>query len=276
VIFSGGKVLKRVLFTVGLIAFILIVSIWWTINLKINIFQETRWISIAAFVVGIIVGTIGARIKQSRRARTVNKPPERHTFDSIIEHWGTAIGLFIMIVSGYQIHEHGGLNAIKLHFLGLFLTLLFGSYFLADFFASRKYVELFPNIKDIVDGTIKKYILRLKPKEAGKYLSSQKSSFLVFFILGGLIFVSGVIKLIPFYTPISFRIIKIATTIHDVSAWGFVAILAIHILWVIIWPSYRPLLGSWFTGKTPQESQSQGNKLANSATEDVEINKPKI
>ena len=264
--------LKRVLFSLGLIVFIVIVSMW-TINHKINLFQETRWIFIAAFVVGIIAGTIGAGIKQSRRSRAVNKPPERHTLDSIMEHWGTAIGLFIMIVSVYQIHKHSGPNAIKLHFLGLFLTLLFGSYFLADFIASRKYAELFPNIKDIVDGTIKKYLFRVKAKETGKYLSSQKSSFLLFAILGGLIFVSGLIKLIPFYTPIPFRIIKIATTIHDVSAWGFIAMLMIHILLVIIWPAYRPLLGSWFTGKTPQEKQSQGNKLASSATEDTNQNK---
>ena len=267
--------LKRVLFSLGLIVFIVIVSILWTINLKINLFQETRWIFLAAFVVGIIAGTIGARIKQSRRSRAVNKPPERHTLDSIMEHWGTAIGLFIMIVSGYQIHEHNGPNAINLHFLGLFLTLLFGSYFLADFLVSRKYAALFPNIKDIVDGTIKKYIFRVKLKETGKYLSSQKSSFLVFAILGGLIFVSGVIKLLRFYISISYRIIKIATTIHDISAWGFVVVLVIHILLVIVWPAYRPLLGSWFTGKQPEEHQAQENKLASSVTEDAEINKPK-
>ena len=263
---------KRVLFTIGMIAFIAIVSIWWTHNLGINLFRETRWIFIATFVVGIIAGTIGARIKQSRRSRASNQPPERHTLDSIMEHWGTAVGIFILIISGYQIHEHGGPNAIKLHFLGLFWTLLFGSYFLADFIMSRKYFTLFPNIKDIVDGTIKKYLFHLKSKETGKYLSSQKSSFLVFVILGSLIFVSGVIKLLRFYISISNRITKIATTIHDVSAWGFVAILVIHILLVIVWPAYRPLLRSWLTGKTPEEQQPHGDKLPGSKMEDTDIN----
>jgi cytochrome b subunit of formate dehydrogenase len=262
-------VLKRVLFTIGMIVFIAIVSVWWTINLKSNLFQETRWIFIAAFVVGIIAGTIGARIKQLRRLKAVNQPSERHTLDSIMEHWGTAVGIFILIISGYQIHVHGGVTSIKLHYLGLFFTLLFGSYFLADYFVSRKYVSLFPNIKDIVDGTIKKYILRLKSKEAGKYLSSQKSSFLVFVILGGLIFISGVIKLLRFYISISYRITKIATTIHDVSAWGFVVILVIHILLVVSWSAYRPLLRSWFTGKTSERQQD-------SKSEDKETNKPKI
>ena len=248
-----GKVLKRVLFTIGLIVFIFIAAIWWTHNVGINFFRDTRWIFIATFLVGFIAGVIGGRIKFRFKSKDINKNATRHTLDAIMEHWGTAIGLFIMIVSGYQIHEHGGLNSIKLHFLGLFFTLLFGSYFLADFFISKKYTTLFPNIKDIVDGTIKKYLFRLKLKETGKYLSSQKSSFLLFTILGGLIFVTGVIKLLPFYTHISFSIVKIATTIHDVSAWGFVAVLVIHILLVIVWPAYRPLLGSWFTGKTPDK-----------------------
>ena len=247
--------LKRILFTAGLIVFIAASSIVWTHSLGINLFRETRWIFIAAFLVGLIAGIIGAILKQLRRSRAVNKPPERHTLDSIIEHWGTAIGLIIMIVSGYQIHEHGGLNAIKLHFLGLFLTLLFGSYFASDFIISKKYATLFPNIKDIIDGTIKKYLFRFKSKETGKYLSSQKSSFLLFTILGGLIFISGVIKLLPFYTHISFSIIKIATTIHDISAWGFVVMLVIHILLLIVRPAYRPLLGSWFNGKTPKSQQ---------------------
>ena len=170
----------------------------------------------------------------------------------MMEHWGTAIGIFILIVSGFQIHDRGGLSAIKLHFLGLFFTLLFGSYFLADFFVSKKYDTLLPNMKDIVDGTIKKYLLRLKSKETGKYLSSQKSSFLAFAILGGLIFISGVIKLIPFYGHIPFQILKIATSIHDVSALLFVLILAVHILLVIAHRANWPLLRSWFNGKTPE------------------------
>lgn len=259
---------KRVLFTIGLVIFIVIASIVWTHSLGINLFRQTRWIFIATFAIGIIFGITGAVIKRWRNSKTSKQPRARHTLDSIMEHWGTAIGLFILIVSGYQIREHGGLNAIKLHFLGLFLTLLFGSYFLADFFVSGKYTTLFPNIKDIIDGTIKKYLFRFQLKENGKYLSSQKSSFLLFTVLGGIIFVTGVIKLLPFYTHISFSIVKIATNIHDISALVFVIVLAIHIILVIGWPSYRPLFGSWFTGKTPKGHQSHETDGADSQTKD--------
>jgi hypothetical protein len=51
--------------------------------------------------------------------------------------------------------------------------------------------------------------------------------------------------------------------------------LVIHILWVIIWPAYRPLLGSWFTGKTPEARQSQRDKSASLKAEDTKINKLK-
>ena len=240
--------LKRLLFLAALIAFIIIVSILWTYNFSSTLFRAARWILIGTFIVGTAAGAIGARLKNSLRLRNVNLQLKRHTIDSMIEHWGTAIGIFMLIVSGSQIYYQGGFSAIKLHFLGLFFALLFGSYFLADFFVSKKYQTLFPDMKDIVDGTIKKHLFRLKVKENGKYLSSQKTSFLVFAIIGGLIFISGVIKLIPFYGHIPFRILKIATSIHDISALLFGLILVVHILLVIARRTNWPLLRSWFNG----------------------------
>ena len=252
--------LKRVLFITGLVVFILAISIWWSRSLgTVFTFRMTGWIFMATFITGITIGIIGAVLKLTHASKQTNGQSARHTIDSIMEHWGTGIGIFFLVVSGYQIHEGGGLNAIKLHFLGLFLTLLFGAYFLADFIVSRKYAILFPDIKDIVDGTIKKYLLRAKVKETGKYLSSQKSSFLLFVILGGLIFISGVIKLIPFYVSFPFRITKIATSIHDISAILFGVVLAIHILLVIVRRANWPLLISWFNGKNPGGHQEKHN-----------------
>jgi len=244
--------LKRVLFTAGLIVFIAIVSVLWMYNLGTIYFREIRWILIGTFVVGTIAGIIGAGLKKRFKLRNDNLRSERHSIDSIIEHWGTAIGIFMMIVSGFQIRDRARLSAVKLHFLGLFFTLLFGSYFLADFLVSKKYNTLLPGMKDIIDGTIKKYLLRLKLKETGKYLASQKSSFLAFTIIGGLIFVSGVIKIVPFYGHIPLQLLKIATSVHDVSAVLFALTLALHILLIIARRTNWSLLWSWFNGKYPE------------------------
>jgi cytochrome b subunit of formate dehydrogenase len=131
-----------------------------------------------------------------------------------------------------------------------------------------------PNVKDVIDGTIKKYLLHSKVKETGKYLSSQKSSFLLFVILGGLIFVSGVIKLIPFYVSFPFRITKIATSIHDISAIIFGVVLAVHILLVIARRANWPLLISWFNGKNPGTHQSIVNPPISPIPQDSKVKNP--
>jgi cytochrome b subunit of formate dehydrogenase len=107
-----------------------------------------------------------------------------------------------------------------------------------------------PNLKDIVDGTLKKYLFRFKFKETGKYLASQKASFLLFAIIGVIILVTGVIKLLFFYISIPFKLDEIATKVHDISALLFGIVLVVHILLAVGLHSNWPLLKSWLTGKT--------------------------
>jgi len=254
--------LKRVLLIIGMIAFIITASILWdqkfgSLYSPFQVFRDSRLIFIITSIAGATLGIAGAIIKILLSSRKTDLQPERHSIDSILEHWGTAVGIFILIVSGIQIHYHTGLPAIKLHFLGILITLLFGSYFLADFIVSRKYRTLLPDLKDIIDGTVRKYLFRFKFKETGKYMASQKASFLLFVILGTIILITGVIKLLFFYITISFSLFKTATKIHDISAYLFIGVLAVHILLVIARRTNRPLLLSWFNGKTPEGNETQ-------------------
>jgi thiosulfate reductase cytochrome b subunit len=254
--------LKRVLLIIGMIAFIITASILWdqkfgSLYSPFQVFRDSRLIFIITSIAGATLGIAGAIIKILLSSRKTDLQPERHSIDSILEHWGTAVGIFILIVSGIQIHYHTGLPAIKLHFLGILITLLFGSYFLADFIVSRKYRTLLPDLKDIIDGTVRKYLFRFKFKETGKYMASQKASFLLFVILGTIILITGVIKLLFFYITISFSLFKTATKIHDISAYLFMGVLVVHILLVIARRTNRPLLLSWFNGKTPEGNETQ-------------------
>ena len=254
--------LKRVLLIIGMIAFILTVSVLWdqkfgSLYSPFQVFRDSRLIFIIAFTAGATLGITGAIIKFLLSSRKTYRLTERHSIDSILEHWGTAVGIFILIVSGIQIHYHTGLPAIKLHFLGILITLLFGSYFLADFIVSRKYRTLLPDLQDIIDGTVRKYLFQFKFKETGKYMASQKASFLLFVILGAVILVTGVIKLLFFYITISFSLFKTATKIHDISAYVFMGVLVVHILLVIARRTNWLLLLSWFNGKTPERQETQ-------------------
>ena len=254
--------LKRIVLIIGLIAFVITASVLWNQKLgslysQFQVFRDSKWIFIIASIAGAISGIIVGLIKIIAGSGKNNRQPIRHHVDSILEHWGTAVGIFILIVSGIQIHYHAGLPAIKLHFLGIFITLLFGSYFLTDFFVSRKYTTLLPRFEDIIDGTVRKYIFRFKYKENGKYLASQKASFLLFAILGAIILITGIIKLLFFYIAISFRLFEIATKIHDISAILFGVVLIVHILLIIARRHNWPLLLSWFSGKNPVKQQNK-------------------
>jgi thiosulfate reductase cytochrome b subunit len=254
--------LKRVLLIIGMIGLIVTASVLWnqkfgSLYSPFQVFRDSRLIFIVASIAGAALGITAGIIKIVLGSRKTDRQPERHPIDSILEHWGTAVGIFILIVSGIQIHYHTGLPAIKLHFLGILITLLFGSYFLADFFVSRKYRTLLPDLKDIIDGTVRKYLFRFKFKETGKYMASQKASFLLFVILGAVILVTGVIKLLFFYITISFSLFKTATKIHDISAYLFMGVLVVHIILVIANRTNWPLLLSWFNGKTPEGQETQ-------------------
>jgi cytochrome b subunit of formate dehydrogenase len=269
--FPGGKMFKRVLSFIGLISFTLTVGFIWTHGLGTILLRVAPWAFLTALIIGTTVGIIGSRIKHIPRSEKLDKQSERHTIGSIIEHWGTAIGIFILMVSGFQIRSHSGFSATNLHFLGLFLILLFGSYFITDFFAAKKYEALLPDGNDIVNGTLKKYLFKVASKETGKYLSSQKSAFLVFVILGGQIFFSGVIKLLPFYIHVPTQILQSATILHDVSAFLFMVMLIIHVCLVVALRAHRPLLRSWFTGKHPKGHEPKPVEPVNLIPEELKI-----
>jgi len=151
---------KTVSFTVVYLT-VLALAIAWVSSFHTNLFFNISWIFLLAIIAGAIAGIFRAKVKLSN-ADQVNDPP-RHTLFSFMEHWGTGIGIIILIVSaillGFVVIPHTSHPSIfpaNLHFIGLFFTLLFGSYSLAHFLISREYRMLMPNLKDIWDGTIKK------------------------------------------------------------------------------------------------------------------------
>ena len=200
---------------------------------------------------------IRARLKLKKQAVEANEHAPRHTVGSFIEHWGTGIGIIILIASGrmlgFVFTPHPNvpptMQHVNLHYTGVFFTLIFGCYFLADFLASRGYKVLMPSLADIWQGTIKKYLLRKKWNDTGKYLSSQKSAFLVFAILGVGILVTGAIKTIYYVWQIPLQLVQNASYAHDIFALLFILMMIVHVLSTVVVPSHWHSFLSWFTGK---------------------------
>jgi len=241
--------LKKVLFAIISIIIILTLAIWYVVGYKGILFHKIPWLIAAAVVLGLAAGTIRG-IKHNIDGKRRDPQADRHTIDSFLEHWGTAAGIIILIISGFFLKVgYYEFLAKNLHFTGQIMTLFFGDYFLTHFVISQKYKYLVPGISDIIDGTLKQYLLRTVWEDKGKYLASQKSAFLLFAILGSGILVTGATKVAAYYFSVPFQLLQIVTQAHDIIAVIFVLLVLVHIIFALISHSHRRLLKSLFTGK---------------------------
>jgi len=245
--------IKKILFTV-ILAGVMAASIYGIRGLDIVLFRQVAWTLFAPLLAGIFLGILAGR-KSPADAEGSLEDNERHGIDSFLEHWGTAAGILVLVVSGFQIRIALSVFGLNLHFLGLFVTLLFGGYFAADFLASRKYHRILPAMSDIVDGTLKKYLLRSRLVETGKYLGSQKAAFLAFALVGAEIILTGAVKMAAHFWQIPYPAMQVITAAHDIFGIFFVLLFLFHVGMVISIRAHRRLLRSWFTGKASESME---------------------
>jgi cytochrome b subunit of formate dehydrogenase len=96
--------------------------------------------------------------------------------------------------------------------------------------------------------TLENYLARLKWKDTGKYLSSQKSALLAFVALGLVLIITGAVKIGAIVWQIPVKLTQVSTSMYDIIAALFVPLLVIHIILTLAVSSHRKLLISWFTG----------------------------
>jgi cytochrome b subunit of formate dehydrogenase len=248
--------LKKVIIVSTIFVILLVPAIFWMDYLNVYLFISSPWLLFIPAFLGLLFGVLKTGLKST--SGQGEELAGRHTVGSFMEHWGAAFGIIILMVSGFVLKASASLLQTNLHFLGLFVTLLFGSYFLIDFFAGSKFNTLLPDFTDIIDGTVKKYLLRSKWKDGTKYSSSQKSSFLAFLTLGIGIMVTGIVKVIGLSGNISPGLLQVSTTVHDAAAELFSVLVLLHIILALAVPSNLRLSGSWFTGKTPEKPGQAG------------------
>ena len=251
---------KKILASLVVYIIVVVLSIFLIQGAQSNLFLSSSWILLVAIVVGLITGVREGRRQGKYRSIIIDGQVQRHTIGSVMEHWGGAVGIFLLIASGRmlgfvfaQAQSGGGIYPINLHFLGLFYTLIFGCYFLGRFIVSKELREIMPGVKDVVNGTIRKYLFRFKWKDTGRYLASQKSAFLAFAVVGAVVLITGAIKVFAGIWPVSSRTLEGATHAHDIFAIVFMVLLIIHILFVIVVPAHWRLLASWFTGTMSED-----------------------
>jgi cytochrome b subunit of formate dehydrogenase len=224
------------------------------------LFDSMPWVTVVAAGVGFVLGVARAMLKGKEEISYGEVI--RHGSGSFLEHWGTALGIFTLLASGiilgFLFFPHlaktptDTVFPLNIHFIGVLVTLFGGFFFAGDYLITRKYDRLLPNIPDIFGGMIGKYFLRRKWTDEDKYLSSQKVAFLGFALFGGVILVSGAVKVAAHIWEINAGWWSFFTVLHDVFSLLFLFLIIVHVLLVLGLREW-PALKSWITGKVTEE-----------------------
>ncbi len=229
-------------------------------NSNAVLFDSMPWITVALAGAGFVLGAARAILK-GKEEISYGKAT-RHGGGSFLEHWGTALGIFTLLASGiilgFLFFPHlvdtpaDTVFPLNIHFIGVLVTLFGGSFFAGDYLLTRKFDRLIPNIPDIFGGMIGKYFLRRKWTDEDKYLSSQKVAFLGFALFGGVILISGAVKVAAHIWEIQSGWWSFFTVLHDLFSLLFLFLLIVHVLLVLGLREW-PALKSWVTGKVTEE-----------------------
>ncbi len=230
--------------------------------------RNAQWGIVASVVIGLILGVARGRLKKKNAIK--GEIVTRHGVGSFISHWATGFGIFALIYSGVMLgffimgnNKSIGfipvfaqtvtqvIPVLNVHYFAVLMTLFGGVFFVADYIATRDWMLLIPNMKDIIQGFIGKYFLRRKWEAEDKYMSSQKGAFVPFAAIGIVMLITGAIKVAGHVWTgpdgLSANTLGWATVIHDVFMVFTVLFILVHVSIVVLlkeWPAFR----SWFSG----------------------------
>ncbi len=225
--------------------------------------RTAQWGLVAAAVLGLVLGVLRGLFKKKNAIQ--GNIVTRHGVGSFISHWATAFGIFAAIYSGVMLGffiMNGKsiwflpvfaktleqvIPQLNVHYFAVLMTLFGSFFFVGDYLATRDWMMLIPNMQDVIKGFIGKYMLRRKWENEDKYLSSQKSAAVPYFLIGLVILVTGIIKVAAHVWPISADVWGWATVLHDVFMVFIILYTLVHVGLVVLlghWPAFI----SWFTG----------------------------
>jgi len=229
--------------------------------LNSSLFDNTtaNWVLVGIAVLGFVVGAARGLLK--KKSTIQGDVVIRHGVGSFISHWGTGIGIFIAIASGLIMGMYFGfwaigpfaktpgaiISPVNLHYFAVVFILFSAFFFVGDYLFGRNLKLLIPNGEDVTKGFIGKYMLRRKWTREEKYLSSQKSAFVPYILIGFVILLTGAIKVASHVWPIKADFWGWATIIHDYFA-AFIILYTIVHMGIIVMLGHWPAFWSWFTG----------------------------
>jgi len=217
------------------------------------------WVLVGVAVAGFVLGAARGLLK--KKSEIQRDVVTRHGVGSFISHWFTAFGIFMAIASGIIMGMYFGfwtlgpfattpsaiVAPMNLHYFSVVLILLGAFFFVGDYLFTRNMSLLIPNLQDITKGFIGKYFLRRSWTREDKYLSSQKSAFVPYALIGLVVLITGAVKVAAHIWPLKATIWGWATIAHDYFAAFILMYTVVHVA-LVVFLGHWPAFWSWFTG----------------------------
>ena len=220
------------------------------------------WALVGIAGLGLILG--GVRGLMKKRSEIRGNIVIRHGIGSFIEHWGTGIGIFAAMATGFLMGMSFGfwtigpfaatpaavVAPVNLHYFAVALIVFSSFFFVGDYILGRNMQLLIPNTQDIIQGFIGKYFLRRQWTKEDKYLSSQKAAFMPYILIGLVVLITGAFKVASHIWPVQADIWGWASLLHDYFAAFFILFTIVHVS-LVVFLGHWPAFWSWFTGSMP-------------------------
>jgi formate dehydrogenase subunit gamma len=220
------------------------------------LFNTAAWAIPIVVLLGVF---LGATIRREKSKISSGKVL-RHSWSSPFYHWSFAISGIALIITGIYAgflfipriaNDPQSISLIyNIHFVGSLFFLFGMSAHVTDGYVTGKIKEHLPESKDFGDALVhytSKIGLSAHPRE-GKYLASERLSYVMWLIFIGLIVITGFFKAAAHVWDIPGGIMGAATFIHDVSALAMAVLLVVHVLLGAVVPWSWQLLRSMITG----------------------------
>lgn len=211
----------------------------------------------------------------SRKNKKIYRQPRPNRF----VHWGIAISIFMLIITGlgqmplygrYLLKQPFGTKWLTSYEITLWVhyifagTLMFFIFYHIVFHIARKEFNLLPKRGDVKGSylLIKAMILRQKEPPSEKYLPEQRLTYAYFVFAIGLVVVTGVIKIIKNIVGVqpTNGILLWGAQLHNVATVLIVIGIVLH-LGAFIIKENRKLLPGMFTGFVDKEYVKERHSL---------------
>ncbi|WP_066310220.1 formate dehydrogenase subunit gamma [Bacillus sp. FJAT-29814] len=232
-------------------------------SLTYNLLFDSMMAAIpASALLGILLGTF----KYSKEPdRITNGKVERHDEFMFLQHWSNALGIVILLITGFllgtlfiprtiQGTENIGF-ALNMHFIGILFFLFGASFYITKNYFTGDLKHMLPKRGDLKNmiGHYKAMVLRQKEPQEEKFLAAERVVFPLWIIGVCGITLTGLVKLAEHLWSFPDGLMGVMTFLHGVFAIYMGLMLVAHVFAGAILPASWPLIRSMITGNVTED-----------------------